>query len=85
MSCCFFHQRVCSNVRMVSLLHCSFINPTAANLFVWTEEMFNKRGMNSSTLNDPFQPRHWKDCGLFDLFDLLSSYCVQLLLFGCLS
>lgn len=71
-------------VRKLPLLHYSFMKITAANLFVWREKMCTNRGMNSSTLNDPFQPPWWRDCFFFffwpDLFDLLSFLLWQLFL-----
>lgn len=65
---CFFtccDPIVCGIVRKLPLLHYSFMKVTAANLFVWTEKMCTNRGMNSSTLNDPFQPPWWRDCVYF--------------------
>lgn len=68
--------RVCSIVRTLPLLHYSFMKTTSANLLVWTEKMFTYRGMNSSTLNDPFQPPQWRDCGLFDLICLICCHFI---------
>lgn len=77
---CFSPVVTRDNAALSECYHCSiiaFMKTTAANLFVWTEEMFTNRGMNSSTLNDRFQPPHWRDWSFWpDMFDLLSFYCV---------
>lgn len=73
-TCC--DPRVCGIVRM--LYHCSVTASWKQQLpTCWSgQKRCLLTGMNSSTLNDPFQPPRWRDCGLFDLICLICCHFI---------
>lgn len=78
MSCRVFHLLWREYAALSEHYHCSIIASWKQHLpTCWSgQKRCLLRGMNSSTLNDPFQPPQWRDCGLFDLICLICCHFI---------